>query len=491
MNPPANAPRASTVRILGYSLGEGAISITMNGISNFAMLYYTQVLGMGAFAAGVILSISLLFDAVTDPIMGHITDNTRSRYGRRLPYILWGGVALAITFFLIWLLPGRIGAPSALFACVLVTNLAVRLAVTVFGIPYNALGFEICQGYEDRSRLQGIRAAFNQAVNLLFGAMAWSLFFRDDKAADGARIDGTLVAGNYLTMGLVLSGAALTLILLCVVATRSYASDNRGAHLEGNTFRAFREDLTSILCDRLAWYVFGFFAVAQLAMLLVSQVQMFTYVFFMKMPADTKTLIHGAGMVAFGIGALAQAWLTRRRDKKTAGYVGMLVSSFGGLLLFVIFSGGLLAPDSSLHLAGRDLPLGMTVFGFGQALWWGGCGILVPIAMSMVADLSEINFLHTGVLKDGSYGAIFTFILKASMSVGLLATGWMVEAAGIVSGAATQTPAATHNIAIMTFLSGPALVLVSFLILRKYPVDRAYLANLEKTLSRSRSEADG
>ncbi len=104
---------------------------------------------------------------------------------------------------------------------------------------------------------------------------------------------------------------------------------------------------------------------------------------------------------------------------------------------------------------------------------------MTPLGMSMVADLSEINFLKTGILKDGSYGAFFTFILKAALSLGLLLTGWAMDLAGIVSGAATQTPAAAHNIAVMTFLSGPVLVVLSFLILRKYPVDRAYLKNLE------------
>lgn len=485
------APRVSTARILGYALGEGATSITINGISNFAMLYYTQVLGLGAVAAGIALSISLIVDAVIDPLMGHITDNTRTRYGARLPYILWGGIGLALTFFLVWLLPGWTHSPTALFVCVLGTNLAVRFAMTIFGIPYNALGFEICPGYEDRSRLQGIRMAFSQAVNLLFGALAWSMFFRDQTGADGARIDGTTVTGNYMNMGIVLSVFALILILLCVAATRFSAKDNRGAHLEGNTIQAFWRDLTGILRDRVAWYVFGFFAIAQFAMLLVSQIQMFTYVFFMKLPADAKTMVHGGGMVAFAIGSLLQSWLTQRMDKKTTGYIGMLASIVGGLSLFVMFMGGLLKPESSLALGGLAIPIGFIAFALGQALWWGGCGILTPLAMSMVADLSEINFLKTGVLKDGSYGAFFTFILKACMSAGLLVTGWLVDLSGIISGAANQTPQAAFNIAVMTFLSGPALVVFSFLILRKYPVDRFYLKNLEQTLSRVKTGAGG
>lgn len=84
MNP--TSPRtASLGRIFGYALGEGAVSITMNGIANFAMLYYTQVLGLGAGYAGLALSITLLWDALTDPVMGHLTDNTRTRFGAACP----------------------------------------------------------------------------------------------------------------------------------------------------------------------------------------------------------------------------------------------------------------------------------------------------------------------------------------------------------------------------------------------------------------------
>jgi len=157
---PQNPQRVSSWRILGYAIGEGATSITIGGISNFALLYYTSVLGLGAGMAGLALSISVFWDAVTDPVMGHITDNTRSRWGRRLPYVLLGGLLLAPAFFSVWVLPPGSWPAWLLFMLALLANLLVRTAVTIFGIPYVAMGFELCQGYEDRSRLQGIRNAF-------------------------------------------------------------------------------------------------------------------------------------------------------------------------------------------------------------------------------------------------------------------------------------------------------------------------------------------
>lgn len=480
MNPPPPA-RAPFVRILGYALGEGAISITINGVSNFALLFYTQVIGLGATYAGLALSVTLLMDAVVDPLMGHITDNTRSRWGKRMPYLVIGGLLLSFFYFLLWIVPPNTTSPVWLFTWALVGNLLLRLSVTIFGIPYTALGFEICPSYEDRSRLQGIRSAFSMAVNLVFGAFAWSLFFRDEMTADGTRIDGTTIASNYAVMGAVLAIAAIVLVSLCVFYTRSTAKDNRDASLQRRSLTSFRGDMSQIFKDRLAWLVFGFFGAALFGMLLVSQAQMFVYVFYMKLPADVKTLVHGAGMVACGSASLFQAWLTRKTDKKTAGYVGMSLSIFGGLFLMLLFFGLGLAPDAIWPIVGINIPVATLLFSLGQVCWWAGAGILGPLAMSMVADLSEINYLRTGVLKNGGYSAVFTFFQKAAMSLGLLLTGWMVSAAGIVSGAETQTPEAVRNIAFLTFLSGPVCVAIGFFILRRYPVDRDYLQHIKES----------
>ncbi|MFA5688674.1 MAG: MFS transporter [Kiritimatiellales bacterium] len=472
-------PRVSPFRLIGYAFGEGAVSITMNGISNFAMLFYTQVLGLTAAHAGIALSIAMLWDAITDPVMGHITDNTRTRWGRRHPYIMWGGVMLAISFFLLWTVPAYFTSPAGIFTCILLLNLLVRTAVTVFVVPYTALGFEMCPEYVDRSRLQGVRYFFNMLINLIFGACAWSIFFKDQTGSSGERIDGTTILNNYISMSVMLSVATLVLIILCLLNTRRYAADSRQMAVHGKNVKAMFQSLSDIFKDRMAWYVFGFFGVAQLAMLLTSQSQMFTYVHYMRFSSIEKTFVHGAGMVAFALGSLSLTRLVGRLDKKPTGYIGMISCTIGGLGLLAVFIGGVVAPGQTVTIALVELPLATLIFGLFQSCWWGGCGILVPLALSMIADISEINQKKTGELKEGSYSAVFSFFLKAATSGGLLITGWLVTGAGIVSGAEMQTAAATRNMAIMTFISGPILVFVSYLILRKYPVTRAFMEKIK------------
>ena len=472
--------KTSTLKLFGYALGEGAVSITMNGIANFAMLFYTQILGLSASYAGTALGITLIWDAVTDPLMGHLTDNTRSRFGRRLPYVFFGGMALAVSFFLLWVLPQHAGDAFAAFVAVLLINLLVRTAVTVFVIPYTALGFEIAPEYNDRSRLQGIRIFLNQTVNFIFGACAWILFFGDKTSEDGSRIDGTLVEGNYVMMGAVLSVFAFLLIMGSIYATRDRAVDNRNEEMPGNNLKAFLTDFKETLSDKRAIIVILFFTFANLGMMLVSQIQMFTYVFYMELTALQKTLVHGGGMIATALAALSVTRLIRKFDKKTLGYLGIAVSMFGGVFLFVLFTRGLVARDAVLAVGESEVPIAVILFGLGQALWWGGTGIVVPTSISMIADVSAVNYAETGQLKDGSYSAIFGFILKLGSAIGLVITGWLVDWAGIISQAESQTVEAINRIAAATFLSGPAVMIIALLIVSKYPLSRAVMEKIDK-----------
>lgn len=468
----------SRKKIFGYALGDGAVSITMNGISAFGMLYYTQILGLSSVYAGIALSITLLWDAITDPVMGHITDNTRTRFGRRMPYMVGGGIALAVSFFLLWFLPSRFSAATSIFFCVLTVNLLLRTASTVFIIPYLAMGFEICPEYTDRSKLQGARFFVNQITNLVFGALAWVVFFKDRIKDDGGRIDGTLIAENYLVMGGVLSVAILVAIGACVFNTRQYAVDNRKDTVSVNGLHAFSKNIGTILKDRLAWFVFGFLGVALLGMLLTSQVQMFTYVFYMKFSALEKTCVHGAGMLAFALASLSLPLLVKHFDKKRTGYLGMGMAVFGALALFAVFTGGVISPQTVITAGAVAIPIATIIFGLLQAFWWGGCGVLIPLATSMIADISEINQRKTGELKDGGYASVLSFFMKASNAIGLLITGQFLALAGIISGVENQTVEAARNISIMTFLCGPVILTVSFMILRKYPIDRAFMEKL-------------
>lgn len=472
-------------------MGDGAYSLSMNGIANFALLYYTQVLGLGPKYAGLALSITIVWDALSDPVMGYITDNTRSRYGRRHPYILGGGLLLMFSFFVLWYVPGFLMGPVRLFWFLLVVNLLVRTAVTIFFIPYAALGFEICTDYDDRSKLQSVRFFIKQLANFSGGALAWTIFFRDEIAPDGTRIDGTRVVGNYQNMSLWLTLAIGVFIVASVYFTRGYASDSRNDDRLRIAFKAFVDDFRKTLLDRNAIYVFASMFLIQLGGMITAQIQIFAYVDFMQFSHGEKTVVHGAGMLSFAAGALLHAWLVKRFDKKPTAYLAIVVSVFGNAMLYAIFIGevftvpaGSVGPDSLPLLGGAGLSFPVLLFALFQGIWWGGMGMLAPLMFSMVADISEINYVETGRLRDGSYAAMFSFFLKAAMATGMLINGWLLEFSGYETNVPKQSSGVARNLATITFVAGPCFFAMMIPILRKYPIDRRFMQLIEERRSR-------
>jgi GPH family glycoside/pentoside/hexuronide:cation symporter len=113
-------------------------------------------------------------------------------------------------------------------------------------------------------------------------------------------------------------------------------------------------------------------------------------------------------------------------------------------------------------------------------LWRGGCGILVPLATAMIADLSELKKWQTGEVTEGRYAAGFSFFLKLASSLGLLVTGYILKGVGYVSGAEVQAPDAIHNLAVTTFIAGPILMGISFFVLRYYPITHASMSSMRE-----------
>ena len=188
--------------MFGYGLGECANSLIMNGFFGFAMLYYTEALNLNPSLAGMAMSVSVFWEAITEPVMGHFSDHTRNRFGRRHPWMLLGGLMMAVCFYFIWAVPTPLrGHAMPLFWYLVVMNILLRTGLTMFFIPYVALGFEMVGDYEGRSKLQAIRQVLNMAANFAGPALAWSIFFRNGVAADGKKFSAPRCRKTSSTWG--------------------------------------------------------------------------------------------------------------------------------------------------------------------------------------------------------------------------------------------------------------------------------------------------
>jgi glycoside/pentoside/hexuronide:cation symporter, GPH family len=462
-------------RMISYSIGESANSLIMNSLFGFAMLYYTDALGLRHSEAGLAMALAVFWDAITDPVMGHITDNTRSRFGRRHPYILLGGLATVATYVFLWYVPEAFRADARLLFWYLVgINLLQRTAITVFYIPYTALGFEMCTDYRGRVTLQGIRSAMNMLANLLGPGLAWAIFF-----ANNDRVRATSVPENYLLMGLSFAAVSLLCILAVVVLTRRYITDSRRITVEGETIGAFVRNMREILSDVYSRYAFLFIVVVTVGIALVSSLQMYLYEHFMRLGGTEKSITHGGSMVGFGVGALVASLLTKRLEKVRTVSLAVFLSVSCNAILAILFLPGLLVPGQSASFLSWSIPYGFIIFALFHGVYWLGNGVMFPTATSMMADVSEINEIRTGVNKDGAYAAVFSFSQKCAISLGVLLSGHILSLIGFEPGREiAQSSGTVWRLCAVTLLAGPAISLLSLGLIRLYPVTGRLLEDL-------------
>ena len=416
-----------TLDMWNYASGEIANSLMSNTIFGFAMLFYTDALGLSPMLAGVAMSVAICWDAITDPLMGHVSDNTKSRFGRRHQYILGGGIAMVIAFFFVWAVPPVFRANNtSLFWYLVVINILFRTAYTVFVVPLTALGFEMCQDYTGRTKIQGIKSIFNMIANFCGPGLAWVIFF-PEQGVDAKN------PANYFQMGAIFAVISLLSIFYLVFITRKYVVDSREMKTTGSSASDFFKDMFEIITDFRAICVFLFAIVVILGVGLVAGLQMYVYEHFMLLSGALKTITHGGTMVGCGLGAAFCAKFARRFDKKGAVYVGGAITLLSGIILTVLFVLEIVKPGQTVLIAGYDFPIAAAIFAFFGATYWFGNGVMIPVATSMMADISEINAIKTGVNKDGSYSAMYSLSMKIAQSISALIVGIVLAAIGFVT----------------------------------------------------------
>lgn len=357
----------------------------------------------------------------------------------------------------------------------LAMNLLLRTGNTIFGVPYIALGFEVCTDYNQRTTLQGMRTGVNMVVNLLGPAiLVWSVFLRE---RDGIKGEG--VAQNYQHMAMLFSAVALLMIVYVVFATRKYAYDSRNhPDVVGNSLRQILQSLKEVLFDPYPRTVFIFIAVLFIGVVFVTSLQMFIYVDFMEFESWEKSLVHGSTMVAAAFGALLSSTVVKRFDKKPAIYRLLLGACFGNVVLVLLFATGWVPKD----LMWRAIPLATIIFLLFHSMYHLGSTAATTVANSMMADISEISRYRTGRLRDGSYSAMLSFVLKVAISVGLFLCGLLLDAIGVDQDAEHQTPEVARRLLYTAFLGGTAITLLAMAMIARYPVNREYMESIKLSL---------
>jgi GPH family glycoside/pentoside/hexuronide:cation symporter len=440
---------------LAWGMG-GMTNDLINVISVLAIPIYSIALGVNPALIGIALTIPRLWDAFSDPIMGHISDNFRSRWGRRRPLILLGAVLLCISFPLLWT-PNPEWGSNGLAAYLLIMLIGYYTAYTIWSVPWNALGFEMSPDYNERTRVQAWRAAFATSAGLFISWTYKLCFLFNENEVIGARYVGLLI-------GLLLLVTGMASAFFCKERIESQRQEKIKLVPAFTTTLKNRPFL--LVCGSVALFIVGVFLVQPMAI----YVNIY-YVFQGSENArNAASTISGLGGMCGAVLGLLMipviSWLGTHWGKKQTLLLGMTVAATSFLIQFLTFNPA--HPYMEL--------ISFCMMSPSIAFIW----LLLP---SMVADVCDVDELATGLRREGMYGAVYGWILKLGVSIGLLLSGFVLTLAGIVPAAEIQSPEAIRNLRILFSLVPFLFTMGAVVLMSRYPLTEARMKELNDQLA--------
>ena len=363
-------------------------------------------LGMNPALVGLLGALPRLTDALTDPLMGYISDNTRSRYGRRRPYIFVGAIFVGIVFAVLWQLPeGK--TESWYFWYFLAGSLIFFLAYTIYATPWVALGYELTPDYHERTRLMGVQNFIGNIAYMIspyFLAIMYMPVFGD--VVNGASYLALVIAAVAIGLG-ILPAILLRERFKDIAAQEGEEGPGGAGEVIMGFFRAFANTLKFKpflkLCVATFLVFNGFILIAAFQSYVIIY-----YVFGGDQEAGSVFVGHSGSVQA--ITALCVialiTWLATKIGKRRAFFVSTGVSMIGYALKWFCYT-----PDNPWLVL---IPAPFMAFGLA------GLFTLMP---SMICDVVDMDELQTHERREGMYGSIYWWVVKLGQSVAIFGGG--------------------------------------------------------------------
>lgn len=476
-SPPRSSPQAAPIpesdRIpmlqkIMFSIGMNTDYIAtglMTGV--LWMPYFNIGLGISPALLGVVLMILRAWDAISDPVMGNITDNARTRWGRRRPFLVLGAILAGCFYPLFWYMPAGMSEAGKVVYLIVVGVLFFS-AYTIWSMPYYSLQLELTPNYDERTRLASWMAVFSKISALIGGwALAFltsSLFINPDTGKGdiviGMKTGCWIIAASIIAFGL---------LPAFFVKEKMY---------EAEASRQPRESVwTSIKeSSRLAplWSLIGISFFLVLGTISVGTLNQYLNIYYVhrgdlsaaSVVAGWKTTV----IVMTGILSIPLwTWLSERLDKQIM-VIGMLVLSILGHLLNYL----LMTP---LHPLWQIIPAVFESSAY-SALW-----LFLP---SMKADTADYDELATSRRREGSINSFYSWFIKASLTCSMGLGGAVLEISGFDARHGEQPPEVLHSMMLLflfipVIIWGAAIVIACF-----YPLNRQRMTEIRRELERRR-----
>jgi Na+/melibiose symporter-like transporter len=473
---PAHARRLSLSTKLFYGFGSVAFGVKDNGFSYFLAFFYAQVVGLPAQTVGFAIMLALILDAFIDPIVGQLSDNTRSRWGRRHPWMYAAAIPVAVSYLLIWNPPTGWSQPAQVAYLVAVAVL-IRSFISCYEIPSAALAAELTTEYDERTRLLSYRYLFGWAGGLAMYGLALAVFLKPTAEYPV----GQLNPAGYANYGLFAGGLMLFAILVTSIGTHRQIPGLRNPPQQRVTLGRLARELVGTLANRNFAFILAaaFFLYAGIGLGFAINLYFSTY--FWEFNAAEIALFSFSSLTAAILAFLIAPRLAARFEKRS---VAMLL-----LPIALAFAIGPVA----LRLLGAFPANGSPVLFetiFVTNILAVGIGIVANILFSsMIADVVEDEELKSGRRQEGVFFAAIAFASKSTTGLGIFASGLIIAAIHFPTGAkpGAVDPEIIRNLGLIFIPVQVVLYSVATALLAGYGITRASHA---ETLRRLAAAAD-
>ncbi|WP_051330259.1 MFS transporter [Niveispirillum irakense] len=396
---------------LGFGVGTIGVSIMLNAVTAYFPAYMSTVLGKSTELAGYLLMASKLYDAFADIVIGMMSDRTRSRWGRRRPFLLAGGLVSALSFLMIFTAPEM--GDTALMIYMLLALIIYSTGYSLFNVPYMAMPSEMTASPYERSRLLSFRTIFVSLGQILAMAGTAALISRSGGGAEGYMVMGWVIA---LVIG-------TTMILSFFGTARAPVVGVDPAHvapLQGGDWKTVLKNRP--FCLLMAAKVCQFLAFASLA---TTSLLFMLNVLNLGYAGQVQLAL--AQNIACGLSMPGWLWMERRMGKRNAYLIGIALMSLAALSWLLVGPGGVSVT-------------GLILRGIGAGI---GAGGMILLSISMLADALAHDRHLTGLRREGLLSSIMAVIEKAAFAIGVALVGILLNMAQYVptrNGALVQQP---------------------------------------------------
>lgn len=408
-----------------YGFGSVAYGIKDQGFKYFLLLFYAQVVGLDARLVSLAILVALIADAFSDPIVGYWSDNLRSRWGRRHPFMYGAAIPIVVTYFFLWTPPDGM-SQQALFWYVVLLSILIRTIITFYETPGAALAAELTLDYDQRSSLLGWRYYFGWSGGNIMTVISFALIF--PLFATQAIPNGQFNPDAYRFYAIIACSIIFLSILVSAGGTHRHIKDLPKAppkrHLTlGVIFREIFETFRS----RSFAALFVASLLGYVASGLGAGLAFYFLTFFWGFSPPQIGIITAGVFLSALIGAPLAPVISRSLGKKKGAIVIGLIAFIGSPLpIFLRLVGAM--PDNGdpwlfpIIFAATTIDVGLII-----------CYQI--LAASMIADLVEEAELRTHRRSEGLFFAAATFMRKWGEGFGIVVAGFVLAGVGLATGA--------------------------------------------------------